>query len=78
MSYDYMTNQHRTGTNGLSVASPCWPTPSTGADMSSITKWLDEPVMESHPTFKKKHAAIGVGVVAVLGLAYYGHKHRWF
>ncbi len=68
-----------TGSNGLVVGSPCWPTPSTsGETMDKIKAWLDKPTLESHPSVKNKHVAIVTGVAAVAGLAYYGHKHRWF
>jgi len=76
--YDYGSGSF-TGSNGLAVSSPCWPTPSTsGETMDKISAWLDKPTLESHPTIKNKHVA-GVGAVLVLGgLAWYGHNHRWF
>jgi hypothetical protein len=74
MGYDAYT-----GTNGLQVSSPCWPTPSTsGETMDKVKAWLDKPVMTSTPNFKNKHLAIGATVAAVAGLAWYGHRNHWF
>ena len=76
--YDYGSGSF-TGSNGLAVSSPCWPTPSTsGETMDKIKAWLDKPTVESYPSVKNKHVAIGVSVLALGGLAWYGHNHRWF
>jgi hypothetical protein len=75
--YDYGAPQ--TGTNGLVVGSPCWPTPSTsGETLDKLKAWLDKPTLASHPSVKNKHVAIVVGVTAAAGLAWYGHSQRWF
>jgi hypothetical protein len=76
--YDY-GQAAMTGTNGLVIGSPVWPTPSSsGETMDKLKAWLDKPTMESYPSVKNKHVAIVVGVSAVAGLAWYGNKHRWF
>lgn len=81
--YDYGRGAF-TGTNGLHTtgmarSSPAWPAPATGGEtMDKITAWLDKPTLASHPSIKNKHVAIGVGVLAVGGLAWYGHSQRWF
>lgn len=78
--YDYGGGgQHFTGTDGLVVGSPVWPTPyASGETTDKIKAWLDKPTIESYPSIKNKHVAIVVGVSAIAGLAWYGSKHRWF
>lgn len=84
MSYQqyYSNNLQRnvTGTNGLVVGSACWPSPSTGLDMDKVKAWLDKPAFSDDPTskLKNKHVAGGAALLAAIGLAWYGHKHRWF
>lgn len=70
----------RTGSNGLVVGSACWPTPSTGLDTEKFKAWLDKPTFSDDPNaaIKNKHVAGGVALLGLVGLAWYGHKHRWF
>jgi hypothetical protein len=66
-----------TGAHHLTRGSEAWPAPSTGLDMAGVKTWLEEPI-SAGSSIKKKHVAIGAGVLALVGVAYYGHNHRWF
>lgn len=68
--------QPMTGTNGLMVNSPAYPSPSTGAlSMDKVKEWMDK---TGPLDVKNKHWAMGVGALAVVGLVCYGKKNYWF
>lgn len=58
----------RMGTNGLVIHRP-----STGAGLDAVKEWLDKESL-GHG-IKNKYLVAGL---AACGLAYYGHKKRWF
>lgn len=70
------------GTNGLTTRGP-WPQPSTGAlDLDSFKAWMakDNETLAStlKVQVKNEYLVIGGVVLGGLGLAWYGHKKRWF
>lgn len=76
-----MSNLSYAGTNGLATRGP-WPSPNTGLDMETFKAWLakDNETLATHlkVQVKNEYLVAGAVVAGALGLAYYGHKKRWF
>jgi len=62
-----------TSGNGPMRGGP-WPAPSTGLDLESVKKWMDEESLG----VKHKWWALGIGTLAVGALVYHGRQKRWF